>query len=126
MNVMKAYDLQATMKAPANWTSEDGEASFWMLDSFNKGSVWVGRYSGQSPWERHPDGDELLYVIEGEAAITLLTDDGPVETTLHAGSVFVVPQGLWHRVLAREVVIQFGATPGRTDHSTDDDPLGNR
>lgn len=125
MNIMKAHDLQAAVKAPASWMSEGEDASFWILESFNKRSVWAGRYSGQSPWERHLDGDELLYVIEGEAVITLMTDGGPVETTLHAASVFVVPKGLWHRVLAHQVVIQFGATPGRTDHSTDNDPREN-
>jgi ethanolamine utilization protein EutQ (cupin superfamily) len=36
--------------------------------------IGLGRYSGRSPWERHLNGDELLYVLDGEVEITLLSD----------------------------------------------------
>ena len=61
------------------------------------------RFSGQAPWERHPDGDELLHVLEGAVDLTVLTDDGPTELRLDAGSVFVCPKGLWHRQRAPQV-----------------------
>ena len=42
-------------------------------------------YTGQTPWERHPDGDELLLALDGELEVTTLTDDGPVTRKLRAG-----------------------------------------
>ena len=48
-------------------------------------------------WERHPKGDELLHVLEGDLEITLLRDEGSEKTVLGAGTVFVVPRGVWHR-----------------------------
>lgn len=115
---MEAHDIGAVMAGLPQWVSEDDKASFWIPESFNQGMFWVGRFSGQSPWERHPDGDELLHVLEGEVEVTVWTDDGLVHTTVPAGSVFVVPRGLWHRQIAWEAVTQVGATPGTTEHST--------
>ena len=43
------------------------------------------RFRGQTPWERHPAGDELLHVIEGAVEVTVLTDDGPVRRIHHRG-----------------------------------------
>ena len=120
---MKAHDIRALMSGPPQWTTGNGEASFWIPEKFNQGMIWVGRFSGQSPWERHPDGDELLHVLEGQVEVTVLNEHGPVSTSVAAGCVFVVPRGLWHRQLAREAATQFGATPGRTEHSTAEDPL---
>lgn len=119
---MKAHDIRALMEIPPAWKSDDGEATFWIAEPFNGGMLWVGRFIGQSPWERHPDGDELLHTLAGETEVTVLTDEGPVTTTVPAGSVFVVQQGLWHRQVARAEVTQMGVTSGSTDHSTADDP----
>ena len=47
------------------------------------------------------NADELLHVLDGEIDLTVLTDEGPVRSNIPAGSVFVVPQGLWHRPVAR-------------------------
>lgn len=119
---METQDIRELLKAAPAFSAEDGSASFWMGEPFNKGRTWVGRFSGQSPWERHPDGDELLYVLEGEVEITVLIQEGRNMRTIRAGSFFVVPQGLWHRQLSRGIAVQFGATPGRTEHSQAEDP----
>jgi hypothetical protein len=78
--------------------------------------------SGVSPWERHPTGDELLHVLEGEVEIVVQAEVGPVRTKVSAGSVFVVPRGLWHRHDVRERLVELYVTPGATEHSTADDP----
>ncbi len=70
----------------------------------------------------HPDGDALVRVLAGEVEITVLAEAGPLHTTVRAGSVFIVPGGLWHRQLARQSVMQFGATVGQTEHSHAEDP----
>jgi uncharacterized cupin superfamily protein len=121
---MRTYDIRATMELPPAFVTPDGRASFWIGAPFNNGMISVGRFSGQSPWERHPDGDELVHVLDGEVEITVLTDKGPVQTTVSAGSVFIVPKAHWHRQLARHAVTQFGATVGATEHSNAADPRG--
>jgi mannose-6-phosphate isomerase-like protein (cupin superfamily) len=119
---MKTYDIRATMKQPPSFVTPDGKASFWIGDPFNGGMISVGRFSGQSPWERHPDGDELVHVLDGEVEITVLSKAGPEEITVRAGSVFVVPKNHWHRQHARQSVTQLGATVGATEHSHAEDP----
>lgn len=121
---MKAHDIQATMRGEPHFgdEGEDGRAEFWMAAEFSGGAVWMGNWEGTSPWELHPESDELLHTLEGTAEVTLLTDDGPVEVSVPAGSVFVVPQGVWHRQHAEARVVQMGVTPGVTRHSEAEDP----
>jgi len=93
------------------------------LAKFNNCQVGLFRFSGTSPWERHNGGDEFLLNLDGEVDLITLTDDGPVRSTLHAGSFFVCPRGLWHRQLASGPVTQLYATPSHTTQiSRADDP----
>ena|SRR5215510_6385114 len=125
---MKAHDIRAALSGvpeltiTSSTTAEAAEAAFPRLTSFNEGGVFVGRYSGQPPWERHPQADELLYVLDGEIDVTVLTDDGPLHVTVGAGSIFVVPRGLWHRPVARAAVTLLSATPKPTEVSFTEDP----
>ena len=86
-------------------------------------TIGVSRFSTNSHWERHPAGDELLHLLEGDAEITVLTDDGPTRTTAHAGSLFVCPKGLWHQIRPLSPVSLLFATPGEgIEHAPADDP----
>ena len=99
------------------------ELQFKQFASFNGGAVGVFRTSaGVSPWERHPKDDELLHVLEGEAEITVITPDGWRTAVVTAGSIFVVPHGLWHRHTIKEKLVELFVTPGATAHSTAEDP----
>ena len=83
-------------------TEEDAMASMRPLQSLNGCMVGVVRFSGRTPWERHPD-DELLYVLQGVVDVTVLEEGGgKADATLRAGDVFVVPRTLWHRQHTRE------------------------
>lgn len=83
----------------------------------------VMRFSGTTPWERHPDGDELLHVLDGEVDVRVLTDDGPVDVAVPAGSLFVCPRGFWHRQTPRAAATVFFATPTATSEASwADDP----
>jgi Mannose-6-phosphate isomerase len=93
------------------------------LAPFNQCTLGVVRFSGETPWERHPDGDELLYILDGEISVTILTDGGPVRATVSAGSIFVVPRDLWHRQLAQTGATLLFATPTeKTENSWAEDP----
>jgi len=113
---MKAHDVRATIESLK-------ELEFRELSPFNQGTLGVYWASGgTSPWERHPDTDELLFILEGRADVTILRDDGPVVTPVGAGSLIVVPRGLWHRHTLHGTVKELYLTPGRSEHSTAEDP----
>ena len=126
---MIPHDIQAALSsAPeidleADPTLDQIREAFPELASFDKGGVTVGRFSGRTPWERHMDSDEFLHVLDGEVEVTILTDADSVRVTVSAGSIFVVPRGLWHRQEPRPVATVLSLIP--TDHgpvSFADDP----
>jgi mannose-6-phosphate isomerase-like protein (cupin superfamily) len=51
-------------------------------------------------WELHPDADEAVCVLNGAVRLILRAEPGAAEqdTTLHTGTVAVVPRGRWHRL----------------------------
>ena len=83
-------------------TKNGASPSLRILGALNECTLGLVRFRGQTPWERHPAGDELLHVIEGAVEVTVLTDDGPVRRSVTAGSVLVVPCGAWHRQRAED------------------------
>lgn len=134
---MEPHDLKAllhrfsqvAMSSPTGaptGKSAFASTAFEKLAPFNHGGVFVGRFTGQTPWERHRHGDELVQVLDGEVDITLLTRRKPVHMTLRAGGIFIVPRGLWHRQHARTEVTLLSATPTPTDMSFADNPRSNK
>jgi quercetin dioxygenase-like cupin family protein len=121
-SVGAAQDVRAVLADVRSLRSTAADAAFHQIAMFNQSVVSVGRFRGLTPWERHRGGDELLHLLQGEVEITVLTDDGLAHRRLGAGDVFVCPQGLWHRQLARETVTGLYATPRPGDISWADDP----
>jgi mannose-6-phosphate isomerase-like protein (cupin superfamily) len=115
--------LRGKRKITPRMTYKEFGAACPKLASFDTGAITVGRFAAQSPWERHPDGDELLHILDGKIEVTLLTDNGPDHVTVGAGSIFVVPRNVWHRQTPRPVATVLSVLP--TDHgpvSFADDP----
>lgn len=82
-------------------TFADVQAASAVLGSFDQGDVTVTRFSGQSPWERHPDGEEFFFVLEGTIEFVLLPDNASELRSVAAkGDGFIVPRGCWHRTRA--------------------------
>lgn len=81
------------------------------IDGYTVGAPLV---TGPSPHngEMHPDGDELLYVISG--SFSLHVEEGGSERVveLTAGQAFVVPRGVWHRLVQKEPSQLLHITPG--------------
>ena len=126
---LNAIDLHATagslteMAIEAGRTRAEAAGSMSFLGPFNQCTLGLVRFSGQTPGERHPGGDELLHVLAGEARVTLLGEGGRTDATLRAGSIFVVPRGVWHRQVASAGVTLLFATPTEeTEHSWAEDP----
>jgi mannose-6-phosphate isomerase-like protein (cupin superfamily) len=97
-------------------------AAFAVLAPFGEGSVFAGSFSGETKWERHGRGDELVHVLDGAAELTIMTAGGPETVELRAGMLAVVPQGHWHRFRVPERVTVLTATPQPTEHTAADDP----
>jgi quercetin dioxygenase-like cupin family protein len=93
---------------------------FATLSPFRDGNIFSGKFSGDGAWERHPNGDELVQVVEGAATLHIMTADGPQSHELRAGMLAIVPQGAWHRFHAPDGVSLMTATPKPTEHLTVD------
>ena len=92
------------------------ERDFHTIWSFG-GSSWIGKWIGESPWEKHAKGDEFIHVLKGTVEILMITSEGKKSVFVPEGNVFVVPMGHWHQQRAQSEVVVLGATPGVTDHS---------
>ena len=99
-------------------------AAFATLATFGDGAIFTGTFSGESDWERHRQGDEIVHILDGATTLTILTAAGPQSFELKAGQLIVVPQGHWHRFHAPGGVTVLTATPQPTDHARGEDPSG--
>jgi len=123
------HDLRAAMREvphltiTESTTGAEADAAVRNVARLDELTLGVMSYTGQTPWERHPGGDELLFALDGEVEVTVLTDDGPVRETVRKGSAFVCPRGLWHRQLARKSVsMLYGTATETSEVSFADDP----
>lgn len=126
---MEVHDLLAltrslpTLDLARRPTHEEAMAAAPLLGGFEGCEVRVARFSGQPPWERHTAGDELIHVLDGAVAVTVLDEVEPRTLTLEAGTLVVMPAGVWHRSNARERVTVLVVTPAEGNESSfDDDP----
>lgn len=111
---------------PSDVADSISEMEFRRLADFDAGhaGVFWSDAGGPSPWEMHPDCDEMLHVLAGEIEVEVLPAEGGTgsKTRVPAGCFFVVPRGCWHRQLLVERTKELYLTPGATLHSTAEDP----
>jgi mannose-6-phosphate isomerase-like protein (cupin superfamily) len=86
------------------------------LAPYRDGGIFASKFSGDSGWERHRRGEEIVEVVDGAATLHLLTDGGPRSVALSAGIMVIVPLGMWHRFDSPDGVTLITATPQPTDH----------
>ena len=127
--MVKAVDIQNELaKHPMlrgrrpDTPDDQTAAAFATLAGFREGGIFAGSFQGRSPWERHPNGDELVQILDGAATVTVLTEDGPQVLDMKAGMLTVVPRNCWHRFDAPDGVTVMTKTPQPTFHSEADDP----
>jgi mannose-6-phosphate isomerase-like protein (cupin superfamily) len=94
--------------------------AFVTLAPFRDGNIYSAKFSGDAAWERHPNGDEIVQIVEGATTLYIMTADGPQSFALSAGMVAIVPQNTWHRFHAPDGVSLVTATPKPTEHLTVD------
>ena len=73
----------------------------------------VAHMSENSPHdgERHPDGDEVLYLVSGKVRVVFVDGDEP-DIDVLPGDGLIVPKGVWHRVDILEPSQIVYLTPG--------------
>jgi len=96
------------------------ENAFARLASYRDGAMFVGKFAGTSAWERHPQGDEIVHILEGAATLHLMTEEGRQSVALKEGMMVVVPQNMWHQFQAPDGVSVMTTTPQPTEHLTVD------
>jgi mannose-6-phosphate isomerase-like protein (cupin superfamily) len=94
--------------------------AFATLAPYRDGNIFSARFSGNGAWERHPNGDELVQVVDGAATFHFATEEGLQSREIKAGMMIVVPQGIWHRFESPDGVTLMTATPKPTEHLTVD------
>src|SRR5499426_399421 len=97
-----------------------GSGGFATLAPFRDGNIFSAKFTGDGAWERHPNGDELVHIVDGSGTLHIITQDGPKSYAVNAGMMIIVPQGTWHRFHSPEGVSLMTATPKPTEHLTVD------
>ncbi len=80
------------------------------------GHVLIQQFSFDAPWgtwEVHPEGDEFVFLLEGDTDMVLRQDG--VESVVRVsepGSYVVVPKGAWHTARPHAPTTMLFVTPG--------------
>lgn len=124
VDIMSELSNKTFLKNRTPQTTEAEEAeTFARLAEYGEGAIFVGRFAGRSTWERHPQGDEILQVMEGDVDVTILGDTAET-IRLSAGMLAVVPGSKWHSLYSENGVTLMTVTPLPTECSVED-PRGD-
>ena len=123
---MTAYDLEKTylfLDGAGGVKATPGGEAFWRNVGQNPdaGGTLVIVSDGEgdwSSWEVHPEGDEVLVLLEGELTMVFEHPDGRITRhPMAAGGMLIVPKGTWHRAVGQKGVRMLFITYGAgTDH----------
>jgi mannose-6-phosphate isomerase-like protein (cupin superfamily) len=99
-------------------TQEERQGAFARLAPYRDGAIFTAKFAGDGAWERHPNGDEIVQIVDGATTLHIMTEAGRQSLSLKAGMVAIVPQNTWHRFAAPDGVSLMTATPQPTEHLT--------
>jgi mannose-6-phosphate isomerase-like protein (cupin superfamily) len=103
---MTAFDLEKTylfVDGVGGLAAQAVGPSFWaeIADNPNAGGTMISASEAAGDWDRwemHPEGAEVLVILEGAPRIWLEHPDGRLEViAARAGATVIVPKGAWHR-----------------------------
>lgn len=115
---LKVEFAKLTMLKGRTPTSSEAECegAFARLAPYRDGAIFSAKFAGTSAWERHPQGDEIVQIVDGATTLHLMTAEGRQSLALSAGMIAIVPQDTWHQFEAPEGVCVMTATPQPTEH----------
>lgn len=117
-----APDGAATVKAFSPTFYEDLDREFGDF----AGHVLIQRYGFDTPWptwERHPKGDEYVYLLSGDTDFVLWREG--VEEIVRVnepGSYVIVPRGVWHTARPHAPTVMLFVTPGEGTENVETPP----
>jgi mannose-6-phosphate isomerase-like protein (cupin superfamily) len=114
----KAEFAKLTMlknRTPAS-TEAERAGAFGRVAPYRDGAIFTAMFAGKSAWERHPQGDEIVQIVDGATTLHLITAEGRQSLQLSAGMMAIVPQNAWHQFEAPNGVCVMTATPQPTEH----------
>lgn len=129
--MVNAIDIKAKLAAlpflhgrGKDTTEAEKRAAFTTFSPYRDGAIFGGSFSGESQWERHQQGDEIVHILDGATTLTLIENDDaePQSLEMTAGMMIVIPQGCWHLFRAPAGVTIMTITPQPTEHLPADDP----
>src|SRR6266702_4388394 len=97
-------------------TPQEREGAFARLAPYRDGVIFTAKFAGDGAWERHPNGDEIVQIVDGATTLHLMTAAGKQSVKLKAGMMAIVPRNMWHRFEAPNGVSLMTATPQPTEH----------
>lgn len=103
-------------RSPEMAFGNESSEAFAEVAPYRDGAVYVSYYSGSSEWERHPNGDEVVMVIDGVTTIVLLNHGVEERFSLVEQELIVIPKGIWHRFEKSEQLKVMTITPQPTEH----------
>lgn len=110
--VILAPSGQATVKSFSPGFYEELGREF---PDFNA-HVLIQRFAFDQPWptwERHPKGDEYVYLLSGDVDFVLWQDGREVVTRVsEPGTYVIVPRNTWHTARPRKATAMLFVTPG--------------
>ena len=78
-----------------------------LISSFSFDSDWP-------TWEVHPAGDEIVYLVAGDAELVLALPGGDRSVRLsEPGTFAIVPRNTWHTASVRSPTTMLFMTPGQ-------------
>ena len=115
---LKAEFAKLTMLKNRTPTSSEAEreGAFARLAPYRDGAIFTAKFAGTSAWERHPQGDEIVQIVDGATTLHLITAEGRQSVSLGTGMMAIVPRNAWHQFEAPDGVCVMTATPQPTEH----------
>jgi mannose-6-phosphate isomerase-like protein (cupin superfamily) len=110
-------------RTPQTTAAEREESqSLARLMPYRDGAIFIAKFAGSGLWERHPEGEEIIQIVDGTATLHVIGDSGPEDFNLSAGAFVIIPEGVWHRFESADGVSLITVTPQPSDFATVDDP----
>ncbi|RKF17609.1 cupin domain-containing protein [Altericroceibacterium spongiae] len=104
-------------------TGPDILGQFAVSGSAMVGLVHIPAGSTDHFWERHGDGDEILYVLEGRACFTALSEDGsPTVKDAAPGDLLILARNEAHQAHIQKDLRLIFITPQEGNEAWTDDP----
>jgi mannose-6-phosphate isomerase-like protein (cupin superfamily) len=119
-NTLATMPMMKGRRPESTEAERQATGAFKTLAPYRDGNIYGAKFAGNAAWERHPNGDEIVQIVDGSCTVYLMTENGLETHKVSAGTTIVVPQNTWHRFQAPNGVSIITATPRPTEHLTVD------